>query len=53
MTGMVYLVQPCELVGTNRIKIGMSSISNFSRIKNGYRKGTLWLSESSNKTKNY
>ena len=38
--GIVYLVQPCELVGTDRYKIGMSNKNTLYRIKNGYKKGT-------------
>ena len=38
----VYLVQPVELVGTNRYKIGMSSLSNLSRIRS-YKNGTRYL----------
>ena len=41
--GLLYLVQPAELVGTNRYKIGCSSKSNLSRVRNGYRKGTRYL----------
>lgn len=40
--GIVYLIQPCELIGTNRFKIGCSSSSTIDRIKN-YKKGTLCL----------
>lgn len=38
----VYLVQPVELVGTNRYKIGMSSLSNLSRVRS-YKNGTRYL----------
>ncbi len=38
----VYLVQPAELVGTNRYKLGMSSLSNLSRVKS-YKVGTRYL----------
>ena len=42
----VYLIQPCELVGTNRYKVGMSSLSNLSRLK-AYKVGTryIWICE--------
>ena len=42
--GIVYLVQPCELIGTKRLKVGMSRKNTKERIKKGYRKGTLILS---------
>lgn len=38
----VYLIQPCELVGTNRYKIGMSSLSNLSRLKS-YKNGSRYI----------
>ena len=42
--GIVYLVQPAELVGTNRYKIGCSADSeSLKRIVNGYKKGTRYL----------
>lgn len=41
--GLTYLVQPAELVGTNRYKIGCSSKSNLDRCKNGYEIGTRYL----------
>tara|TARA_B110000495_G_C22801838_1_gene468400 strand:+ start:543 stop:746 length:204 start_codon:yes stop_codon:yes gene_type:complete len=43
MSGIIYLVQPCELVGTNRYKIGMSSKTTLDRVIKGYRKGTRYL----------
>ena len=43
MSGIIYLVQPCELVGTNRYKIGMSSKPTLDRVMKGYRKGTRYL----------
>lgn len=43
MSGIIYLVQPCELVGTNRYKIGMSSKPTLDRVSKGYRKGTRYL----------
>jgi hypothetical protein len=42
--GIVYLVQPCELIGTKRLKVGMSRKNTKERIKKGYRKGTQTLS---------
>ncbi len=41
--GIVYLVQPCVLVGTNRYKIGRSRKNDLSRLK-AYMKGTRYLS---------
>ena len=41
--GIIYLVQPAVLIGTNRFKIGCSSKSNLSRVRNGYRNGTRYL----------
>ena len=43
MSGIIYLVQPCELVGTNRYKIGMSSKPTLERVSKGYKKGTRYL----------
>lgn len=40
--GYVYLVQPVVLVGTNRYKIGMSDLSDLSRLK-VYGCGTRYL----------
>ena len=39
--GIVYLIQPTELVGTDRYKIGCSTKSDLSRITTGYNKGTI------------
>ena len=41
--GGVYLVQPCELKGTIRFKIGMSKKNVHNRVKKGYKKGTVIL----------
>lgn len=41
--GIIYLLQPCELVGTNRYKIGMSSKTDLSRIKS-YKNGSRYIS---------
>jgi hypothetical protein len=43
MAGIIYLVQPAELVGTNRYKIGCSSKNDLSRCKNGYKTGTRYI----------
>lgn len=42
--GIIYLIQPAELVGTNRYKIGCSKIPDLERCKNGYKKGSRYLS---------
>lgn len=38
----VYLVQPATLVGTNRYKVGMTSMNNLNRVKS-YGQGTRYL----------
>mgnify|MGYP006090550431 CR=1 FL=1 len=43
MEGIIYLIQPAELVGTNRYKIGCSKKPNLDRVKKGYKKGTRYL----------
>jgi hypothetical protein len=43
MKGIVYLIQPAELVGTFRYKIGCSRNTNLDRCKNGYKKGSRYL----------
>lgn len=43
MSGIIYLVQPAELVGTKRYKIGCSKKTTLDRVKNGYKKGTRYL----------
>lgn len=40
--GIVYFIQPAELVGTDRYKIGCSEKMDLSRIKS-YKKGTRYL----------
>ena len=37
--GLIYFVQPAELIGTNRYKIGCSAKASIERLKD-YRKGT-------------
>ena len=39
--GIIYLLQPAELVGTDRFKFGCSTNNNLDRCKNGYKKGTV------------
>ena len=34
--GIVYLIQPAQLVGTNRYKIGMSNKIELTRLSAGY-----------------
>ena len=41
--GIIYLIQPAELVGTNRYKVGCSSKSTLDRVRTGYRKGSRYL----------
>jgi PHP family Zn ribbon phosphoesterase len=41
--GIIYLIQPCELLGTSRYKIGCSTNLELERIKNGYKKGTRYI----------
>jgi len=41
--GILYLIQPAELIGTNHYKIGCSSKSSIDRVKYGYKKGTRYL----------
>jgi hypothetical protein len=41
--GIIYLIQPAELVGTRRYKIGCSSKTTLDRCKNGYKKGSRFL----------
>jgi len=40
---IIYLIQPSELVGTDRYKIGRSTCGDIARVKNGYRKGTRYI----------
>jgi hypothetical protein len=41
---MDYFIQPAELVGTDRYKIGCSANTNLSRLTNGpYRIGTRYI----------
>lgn len=41
--GIIYLIQPAELVGTERYKIGMSNNPNLDRCKNGYKNGSRYI----------
>ena len=42
--GIIYLIQPVELVGTNRYKLGCSKNTNLERCKKGYKNGSRYLS---------
>jgi hypothetical protein len=42
--GILYFIQPSELVGTDRYKIGCSKKDSLDRVKKGYRKGTRYIS---------
>ena len=42
INGIIYLIQPSELVGTNRYKIGMSKNPNLDRCKS-YKLGSRYL----------
>jgi hypothetical protein len=42
--GIIYFIQPSELVGTNRYKIGCSNSSKLDRPYYGYKKGTRYIS---------
>jgi hypothetical protein len=42
--GIMYLVQPAELINTNKYKIGCSKKNNLDRCKKGYKNGTRFLS---------
>ena len=42
-TGIIYFIQPAELVGTNRYKIGCSKNPDLERCKTGYRKNSRYL----------
>jgi hypothetical protein len=41
--GTIYLIQPAELVGTERYKIGCSTKNDLERCKKGYKKGTRFI----------
>ena len=41
--GQIYLLQPAELVGTLRYKIGMSHNPSLDRCKNGYKTELRYL----------
>ena len=41
--GIIYLIQPCELIGTSRYKIGCSKKTDLDRCKKGYKKGSRYI----------
>lgn len=41
--GIIYLIQPAELIGTNRYKIGLSKVPTLDRCKKGYKNGSRYL----------
>ena len=41
--GIIYFIQPAELVGTDRYKIGCSKNPNLDRCKKGYKKNTRFI----------
>jgi hypothetical protein len=41
--GIIYLIQPTELIGTHRYKIGCSENTELDRVKKGYKKGTRYI----------
>jgi hypothetical protein len=41
--GMIYLIQPAELVGTDRYKIGCSKEPSLKRCNKGYKKNSRYL----------
>lgn len=41
--GIIYLIQPAELIGTSRYKIGCSNKPDLDRCKNGYKKGSRYI----------
>ncbi len=41
--GIVYFIQPSELVGSNRFKIGCSKSPNLKRCNTGYRNGSRYI----------
>lgn len=41
--GIIYLIQPAELIGTNRFKIGCSCQADLNRCARGYKKGSRYM----------
>jgi len=42
--GIIYFIQPAELIGTDRFKIGCSGNPDLDRCKKGYKKGSRYIS---------
>lgn len=43
LKGIIYFIQPAELVGTDRYKIGCSKSPDLKRCNEGYRKGSRYI----------
>ncbi len=43
IVGIVYFIQPVELIGTQRYKIGCSKKQDLSRLTHGYNNGTRYI----------
>ena len=41
--GIIYLIQPTKLIGTNRFKIGCSGNTSLDRCRHGYKKGSRYI----------
>ena len=41
--GLLYLIQPAELVGTQRYKIGYSKNNDITKFRKDYKKGSRFL----------
>ena len=41
--GLLYLIQPAELVGTQRYKIGYSKNNDLTKFRKDYKKGSRFL----------
>jgi len=41
--GIIYLIQPAELINTNRYKIGCTKTPNLERCYKGYKKGSRYI----------
>jgi hypothetical protein len=42
-SGIIYLIQPAELINTGRYKVGMSYSDTLDRCKNGYLRGSRYI----------
>jgi hypothetical protein len=43
LNGIIYFIQPAELVRINKYKIGCSKNDNLDRCKKGYKKNTRFI----------